>query len=49
MEEYPSLGHCHIIFIVISVKGCKRTPPKGGFHTWHCETEVLMRFLSRNV
>lgn len=35
MDEYPSLGTCHN-FYSHSVK-VQKTPPKGGFHTWHCE------------
>jgi len=35
MEEYPSLGTCHN-FYSKSVK-VQKTPPKGGFHVWHCE------------
>tara|TARA_R100001129_G_scaffold162552_2_gene127790 strand:- start:1276 stop:1881 length:606 start_codon:yes stop_codon:yes gene_type:complete len=35
MEDYPSLGTCHNFYSNI----CKvqKTPPKGGFHQWHCE------------
>jgi len=35
MEDYPSLGSCHN-FYSHHVK-VQKTPPKGGFHTWHCE------------
>ena len=35
MEQYPSLGSCHNFYSHI-VK-VQRTPPKGGFHIWHCE------------
>ena len=35
LEEYPSLRSCHNFFSH-SVK-VQRTPPKGGFHVWHCE------------
>ena len=35
MEEYPSLGTCHN-FYSHTVK-VQKTPPKGGFHVWHCE------------
>jgi len=35
MEEYPSLGTCHN-FYSKSVK-VQKTPPKGGFYSWHCE------------
>lgn len=35
MEEYPSLASCHN-FYSHAVK-VQKTPPKGGFHTWHCE------------
>ena len=38
MEEYPSLTACHN-FYSHAVK-VQRTPPKGGFHTWHCERGV---------
>ena len=35
MEQYPSLGSCHNFYShVVKVQ---RTPPKGGFHIWHCE------------
>jgi hypothetical protein len=34
-EEYPSLSSCHNYYSHI-VK-VQKTPPKGGFHTWHCE------------
>ena len=35
MEHYPSLGSCHNFYShVVKVQ---RTPPKGGFHIWHCE------------
>jgi hypothetical protein len=45
MEEYPSLGSCHN-FYSHAVK-VQKTPPKGGFHTWHCErgTTELSRCL----
>ena len=35
VEEYPSLKVCHN-FYSLHVK-VQKTPPKGGFHTWHCE------------
>lgn len=35
IEEYPSLQVCHN-FYSFAVK-VQKTPPKGGFHTWHCE------------
>ena len=35
LEEYPSLQSCHNFFSH-TVK-VQRTPPKGGFHVWHCE------------
>ena len=35
MEQYPSLGSSHNFYSHI-VK-VQRTPPKGGFHIWHCE------------
>lgn len=35
MADYPSLQMCHNFYsFVIKVQ---KTPPKGGFHTWHCE------------
>ena len=34
-EEYPSLQSCHN-FYSHAVK-VQKTPPKGGFHQWHCE------------
>lgn len=34
MEEYPSLGMQQFYSRSIKVQ---RTPPKGGFHRWHCE------------
>lgn len=34
MEQYPSLGMQAFYSKAIKVQ---RTPPKGGFHTWHCE------------
>jgi len=34
-EEYPSLQSCHNFYShVVKVQ---KTPPKGGFHIWHCE------------
>ena len=38
MEEYPSLASC-FNFYSHCVK-VQRTPPKGGYHTWHCERGV---------
>jgi len=35
MEDYPSLSVCHN-FYSHAIK-VQKTPPKGGFHTWHCE------------
>jgi len=34
MDEHPSLGMSQFYSQVIKVQ---RTPPKGGFHTWHAE------------
>lgn len=34
IEEHPSLGMLHIGSHAVKVQ---RTPPKGGFHLWHCE------------
>lgn len=33
-DKYPSLGMLHFYSNCVKVQ---RTPPKGGFHTWHCE------------
>jgi hypothetical protein len=34
-EDYPSLQSCHNFYSYM-VK-VQKTPPKGGFHIWHCE------------
>ena len=38
-EEYPSLNSCHNYYSHI-VK-VQKTPPKGGFHSWHCEKNTV--------
>tara|TARA_R110000772_G_scaffold187039_1_gene298217 strand:+ start:144 stop:749 length:606 start_codon:yes stop_codon:yes gene_type:complete len=38
MEEYPSLQSCHNFYSQM-VK-VQKTPPKGGFHSWHCERDA---------
>ena len=38
MEDYPSLNICYNFYSQM-VK-VQKTPPKGGFHTWHCERGV---------
>ena len=37
VDEYPSLGMQHFKNGAIKIQ---RTPPKGGFHTWHTEHEA---------
>jgi len=34
IDEYPSLGMLQFYSTCVKVQ---RTPPKGGFHKWHCE------------
>ena len=34
IDEYPSIGMHQFYSNVVKVQ---RTPPKGGFHLWHCE------------
>lgn len=34
MDEHPALGMVNFYSHIVKVQ---RTPPKGGFHTWHCE------------
>jgi len=38
LEEYPSLRSCHN-FYSYAIK-VQKTPPKGGFHVWHCERGI---------
>ena len=49
MEDYPSLNSCHNFYSQM----CKvqKTPPKGGFHTWHCErsAQALGRCLTWTI
>lgn len=37
MEKYPSLKMCSFSSNHVKVQ---KTPPKGGFHVWHCEDGV---------
>lgn len=39
MEDYPSLGTCHNFYS--NIVKVQKTPPKGGFHTWHCERGAI--------
>jgi hypothetical protein len=38
LQKYPSLGSFNLSSTHIKVQ---KTPPKGGFHTWHCEQRGL--------
>ena len=38
VEEFPSLEPLHYYSAMVKVQ---RTPPKGGFHTWHCEHNYI--------
>lgn len=38
IEKYPSLGNHQLSSTSIKVQ---KTPPKGGFHMWHCEQRGL--------
>lgn len=39
IDEYPSIGMHPLISTCVKVQ---RTPPKGGFHMWHCEKGMGM-------
>jgi len=39
MEDYPSLGTSHNFYS--NIVKVQKTPPKGGFHTWHCERGAI--------
>jgi len=45
-EEYPSFAmqNCHSFAIKV-----QRTPPKGGFHVWHCEHSASNDSSLRNL
>lgn len=46
IDEHPSIGMQH--FYSRSVK-VQKTPPKGGFHTWHCEHAARNNSTYRNL
>jgi len=46
IEEYPALGMQTFYSRAIKVQ---RTPPKGGFHKWHCEHAYDNNSSSRNL
>lgn len=37
LDEHPSLGMHRFRSLAVKVQ---RTPPKGGFHAWHCEKDA---------
>lgn len=38
IDEYPSIGMHQFYSTTVKIQ---RTPPKGGFHLWHCEKSTL--------
>lgn len=46
LDEHPALGMQQFYSRAIKVQ---RTPPKGGFHTWHCEHGSSLDSAYRNL